>query len=121
MLDDVNVRVGLDQLPGGIGVKMTGPVTGADPAVSIGPRLAIRKGKAVEHCRLRPPVEHVIAGEPAAEGIGPVAEQRAVQLAGDLAGHGKIRLHDLIRHGQESPCDFIICTHYLFPSSPRRV
>jgi hypothetical protein len=52
-------------------------------------RAAVVERDRVQHRRFRPPRQHVVAFEAAARRIRAVAQQRAVELRRDRAGHAQ--------------------------------
>ncbi|KAG0907466.1 hypothetical protein G6F32_017018 [Rhizopus arrhizus] len=72
------------------------PDSGASPAVAVACRPALPEFNGVQHRRLGPPRQHVIALEASAQRIGAVAHQHPVQLGRQRALHGQVHQVDFI-------------------------
>ncbi|GAB7536190.1 hypothetical protein BGC_24070 [Burkholderia sp. 3C] len=90
MVDQVDVRIGVERLGGAFGRVAFGPAAGAQPAVAVAGGAAVREADRMQHRRLRPPRQQVLAGEAAVERVRAVAYQPAVQVGRDRAGHAQL-------------------------------
>lgn len=90
MLEHAHVRIRVGQMRHLLGRMHGGPAPRARPAVPVAGHAAVLERDRMQHRGFRPPRQHVVPFETAARRIGAVAQQRAVELGRDRAGHAQL-------------------------------
>ncbi|CUI62369.1 Uncharacterised protein [Achromobacter xylosoxidans] len=120
MAQHVDVGIGVGQVGGQRGRVFARPQAGAGPAVAVARGAAVAQGDGVQHRRLGPPGQHVVALETAAQGVGAVAHQRAVQLGRQRARHRQVGQVGFIGKRRGGAGVQVESGHALHPSGWRR-